>query len=144
MIFDKDGFPRILGADDYADSSHLAGLMAITNHPKQQDLTKYIVEKPIELRDGKFNINPNICYVRHPNEYRYDFSRDQFIVWAAGAYKQGHADKVTFDYVTGKDFMPPSVKGMVRIIKGGQARWYEKKWFEMELWVNYMFQRIEE
>lgn len=71
MQFDSNGLPRDNGADDYADSARLAGLMALLNHPQAPDLRDYVVEDAYTL-----------C--RHPTYPANDFSRDQLIPFLAG------------------------------------------------------------
>lgn len=138
MIFDSLGFPRVNGADDFADSPHLAGILALFNHPQQVDLTKYVV--PAEpLGD------PNkLKYIRHPLETRYDMSRDQAILLMAGLWKQGRADLVNADFIIGKDIVPPSVHGMARKIKGKSPWFWQRGDFEAEFQTNITIQKLEE
>ena len=82
MIIDVEGLPKEIGATDKMDSSRLAGMMALCNHPLTPDLSKYIV-----LNDQG---------VRHPTEFPANnpknFSRDQLLCLLAGLYKQGRID----------------------------------------------------
>lgn len=131
MIFIND-FPKIAGASDLEDSSHLAGILAITEHPQAVDCTKYVV--PTEN---------GLIYIRCP-ETKYDFSRDQFILLAAGLIKQGHGDLVNLAFVTGRDIMPPSVHGLVRIAQGKRPLWYQSLWLKTEIMVHAYFQKLDE
>lgn len=124
-----DGLPKPNGATDYNDSSHLAGILWMIDHPQKPDMTKYIV-------NGK--------YVRHPSEAKYDLSRDQFILLSYGLWKQGRADLIDLNMVDGKDIMPPSVKGMIRIMKGKKAWPWQRFFFLREFDVMCTIQRLEE
>jgi hypothetical protein len=129
MIFDEFGYPKVNGADDWADSPHLAGILALFDHPQQVDCAKYVVP-------GR--------YIRHPNEARYDMSRDQSILLMAGLWKQGKALLVNTDYIIGKDIIPPSVQGMVRKIKGKDYYFWQRWDFEAEFETNVTIQKLEE
>ena len=133
MKFDELGYPRPNGATDFADSSHLVGMLAVTGYPKQVDCTRYVVDRYTD-RDGVF-----AKYKRHPQEDRYDFSRDQFIALAAGLIAQRKPYYVRLDFITGRDIMPPSVRGMVRIAQGKKPRFYQSAWLKLEiLWNSYL------
>lgn len=122
------GYPRVNGANDFEDSSHLAGILAITEHSVAVDLTQYVTKDK---------------YIRCPDS-KYDFSRDQFIVLAVGLIKQGRADLVSLDLVNGKDIMPPSVQGLVRIAKGKKPRFYQSLWLKAEIYWHSYIQPLEE
>jgi len=138
MIFDDYGFVKPNGADDYMDGPHLAGILALFSHPQAVDCVKYVVNRTLDRDEVK------ATYVRHPNDSRFDFSRDQFILLAAGLWAQKKHEFVNLDWVTGKDIMPPSVHGMVRIIHGKKPHFWQRWNFEAELKVNWTIQKLEE
>lgn len=123
------GLPKVNGADDYADSAHLAGLLAIFNHPQQTALVWYFSE-------GK--------YRRHPSEKRYDFSRDQATMLMAGFLSQKTSGLVDTKRIDGKDILPPSVRGLESIAKTGKASWLAHQWLKGEIWWHSNLQPLEE
>lgn len=125
-------YPKVNGASDYDDSSHLAGILKITEHPEFVDCVDYI-----------FNENGQYVYKRCP-ESKLTFSRDQFILLAAGLIKQYDGHLVNLDYVTGCDIIPPSVHGLVRIAQGKKPRWYQIAWFKAEIYWHSYIQPLEE
>lgn len=138
MIFDKNGYPKPNGAEDYADSSHLAGVLAITEHPQQIECFKYS-EFYYEKSKGL-----SVKYVRHPEENRYDFSRDQAKVLMAGQLKQGSHDFVRTSFIDGKDIIYPSLKGYETIARRGKPYFWQR-WFAMlEVWIHATFQPLKE
>jgi hypothetical protein len=125
--------PKPNGATDYNDSSHLAGMLAVTNHHKQVDCENYIVDRIVD-RDTAL-----AKYVRHPHEQRYDFSRDQYIPLACGLIAQNKRHMVNESFITGRDLLPPSVKGIRRRARLSEPYWYQKLWFKAEiLWHSYL------
>ena len=133
MIF-ENGYPKVNGATDYEDSSHLAGILAIMDHPEAVDCRKYIEFRPL---------SGPIRYFRCPASL-YDFSRDQFILLAAGLIKQGYGNLVNLKYVNGKDIMPPSVRGLVRIAQGKQPLCYQIAWLKAEIYWHSYIQPLDE
>jgi hypothetical protein len=131
MIFINE-YPKINGASDLEDSSHLAGILAIMEHPEAVECSKYV-----------FAQEPKPIYKRHPDS-KYDFSRDQFILLAAGLIKQGHWELVNINYINGKDILPPSVRGMVRIAQGKTPHWFQKLWLKGEIYWHSYLQPLEE
>ena len=129
MIFHGWGYPKVNGADDWADSSHLAGLLAVMDHPDAVPCLRYLVGRE---------------YIRHPNEKRYDFSRDQATMLMCGFISQGYRDCVKLSYINGKDILPPSVRGIERIAKTGKALWYQKLWLKGEIYWHSWLQPLEE
>jgi hypothetical protein len=131
MIF-INGYPKVTGASDLEDSSHLAGILAIFDHTEAISCKEYIFW---ELGD--------FIYKRHP-ESKYDFSRDQFICLASGLIKQGSGDFVDLKFVNGRDIMPPSVRGLVRIAHGKKPRFYQSMWLKAEIYWHSYLQPLEE
>lgn len=130
MIFDEQGYPKPNGASDWADSSHLAGILAIFGHPQAVDCRKYI-------RFGK--------YWRHPEETRFDFSRDQATLLMSGLLAQGRqVDEVNMHLIDGKDLLPPSVRGLEAIAKHGKASWLSHQWLKGEIKWHSNLQPLEE
>jgi hypothetical protein len=131
MIF-INGYPKVTNASDLEDSSHLAGILAIFEHPEAVDCGKYV-----------FAEEPKAIYKRHPDSI-YDFSRDQFICVAAGLIKQGHLEYVNLDYVNGIDIMPPSVRGLVRIAHNKKPYWFQSLWLKGEIYWHSYLQPLDE
>lgn len=146
MIF-ENGYPRVNGASDFDDSSHLAGILAITNYKDTVDCRRYIKTEFIRDTDSIissiYGVLKKHTYVRCENT-KYDFSRDQFILLAAGLIKQGYGDLVDLDYVTGRDIMPPSVRGMVRIAQAKKPYWFQKLWLKAEIYWHSYVQPLDE
>lgn len=128
MIFDSLGLPRDNGATDWQDSARLAGLCVLFGF-KDIPLEKYI-------KGGK--------YVRHPSEYKYDFSRDQAICLMAGLYAQGRHDLVSLKRVKGWDIFLPSQRGHERRCKGLKSTWLQDKWLWCDVWYSAKFKPLEE
>jgi len=133
MRYDEYGYPCVQGSSDSEDSSHLAGILAITEHDQSANCARYVSlydkEKPYYVR----------CY-----KPKYDFSRDQFILLAAGLIKHGYKDLVNLSYITGRDIMPPSVRGVARIATGEKPRWYHVFWFKLEIYWHSYIQPLDE
>jgi len=129
MIFDVCGLPKVNGADDWADSSHLAGLLAVMHHPEAVLCLNYLAGRE---------------YVRHPAEQRYDFSRDQATMLMCGLIAQAFTLVVDLSYIKGKDILPPSVRGIERIARTGKAFWYQKLWLKGEIYWHAYLQPLEE
>jgi hypothetical protein len=130
MIFDEVyQLPRPNGATDFNDSSHLAGLLAVTKHSEQVSCKKYL-----RVRG----------YTRHPFESRYDFSRDQAIMLMCGLIAQGQQEYVNLKYITGRDILPPSVRGLVRIAQGKNPHLLQRLWLKGEIYWHSYLQPLEE
>lgn len=131
MRFDEFGYPAPSGASDFADSSHLAGILAVTEHPQAVNCMKYVMQAP------KF-------YVRHPYETRYDFSRDQATCLMSGLIKQGYNEYVNLAFITGRDILPPSVRGLVRIAQGKKPTFIQRLWLKAEIYWHGYLQPLDE
>lgn len=134
----EQGFPAPNGADDFEDSSHLAGILAVMNHPDQVDMRKYVVNV-----GGPPPYGPMWKYIRCPNP-KNDVSRDQAIEIMCGLIVQGHTELVDLKFIDGRDIMLPSVRGIERIAKKGSATWFQKWWFRQEIKLNGWLQQLEE
>lgn len=121
MIFDDMGLPRDNGATDFNDSARLAGILALFQYP---------VEKEIDLT---LYINDACKYIRHPKEYKYDFSRDQAVCLMAGLWIDGLPYLVDKNSITGKDFLSPSVRGHIRRCQGLEATWFQNLWLKLDI-----------
>lgn len=121
MRIDNNGYVCINGASDSEDSSMFVGMLATFGFPIQTDFNKYINSS------GKYQrcLNP-----------KYDFSRDQFVPFIAGLKAQGLTHLVNQDRVTGKDLMPPSVKGHERRCKGLDSNWFQDAWLMADVYVH--------
>lgn len=138
MRFDELGYPAPQGSTDFADSSHLAGVLAVTKHPLQVDCLNYVYLW--RATEGKKWIN----YIRHPLETRYDFSRDQAILLMSGLIAQGHNEYVNLDFITGKDILPPSVRGLVQIAQGKKPTLIQRLWLKGEIYWHSYLQPLDE
>jgi hypothetical protein len=76
--------------------------------------------------------NMALEYVRHPDEYIYDFSRDQYICLAAGLSVKFPA-LVNESFFTGRDWLSPSVHGHTRRCQGRSAYWFQNIWLNMDI-----------
>lgn len=115
----ENGYPIIQGATDAEDSSHLAGILALTDHPQAVDMRLYV--------------DPDTSqYIRCPNS-KYSVSRDQSIMIMCGLLKQGRNSLVRTDYINGKDILLPSVHGIETIAKTGKATWLQRQCLLAEL-----------
>lgn len=135
MIFDSYGYPKVTGASDFADSSHLAGILAVTEHPQAIECSEYVVF---------INRLSPYKYIRHIYETRYDFSRDQASCLMSGLIKQGYNEYVNLEYITGKDILPPSVRGLVRIAKGKNPHPLQRLWLKGEIYWHGYLQPLDE
>lgn len=126
MIFDMFDLPKDNGASDWQDSARLAGIMTVFGWQRKVDCSKYAVSYA--------NIN---CteYVRHPQEYKYNFSRDQAICLMAGLFVQDRSYLVSKKFIIGRDIFSPSHNGHVRICQGLRPHWYQNLW----LWFDVCF-----
>lgn len=140
MIFDDLGLPRVSGASDLQDSAALAGIMTAFGWPRKIYLSYYV------LKPGR--------YVRHPDEIKYDFSRDQAICLMAGLRVQSQSKEfenatdfkkcIDEDFITGKDILSPSVKGHFRRCRGESASFLQDAWFWADLWFSAKFKPLDE
>jgi hypothetical protein len=133
MIF-LNGLPRISGASDMQDSSHLAGILAVFGHPQAVCCTRYVLLD----NENKW------YYVRCPFERGYDLSRDQGILLMSGMLAQGERDFVRTNFIDGKDLLPPSVRGLEAIAKTGKASWLSHWWLKREIAWHSNLQPLEE
>lgn len=133
MIFDNLGLPKENGADDLQDSARLAGLVTLFNYDIIQNKR---VPIGLYVKGGK--------YVRHPNESKYDFSRDQALCLMAGLYK----DKVTWlvgrSFIDGKDLFTPSHMGHIARCQGKEASFIQNLWLKADILFHAKFTPTEE
>lgn len=124
MIFDEMGLPRDNGSTDWQDSARLAGIMVLFQYPtnKDLDLSEYVDDT------GK--------YIRHPKEYKYNFSRDQAVCLMAGLWIDGATYLVDKNAITGKDFLSPSVMGHIRRCQNKKANWFQNLWLKLDIYYN--------
>lgn len=126
MIFDELGLPRDTGSTDFQDSARLAGIMNTFSHPTFVPIVAYVTwywHGPID------------CYVRHPKEQKYDFSRDQAICLMAGLYSANQPHMVDQEYIKGKDWFSPSAKGHIARCQGKKSNWFQDAW----LWLDVVY-----
>jgi hypothetical protein len=132
-----NGYPKISGASDLEDSSHLAGILAITEHPQAVTLARYIFIKDMSAQKKE------PVYKRCLNS-KYDFSRDQSWLLMVGMLKHQESDLINTKYITGKDFIPPSLHGVETIAKRGKPYFFQKWWAMMEVYIHAKYQPLEE
>lgn len=132
MIFDEMGLPKDSGATDFNDSARLAGIIALFQYPTDRYLwlTEYINDA------GK--------YIRHPKEYKYNFSRDQAVCLMAGLWFNGLSYLVDKKAITGKDFLSPSVRGHIRRCQGKKATKFQDYWLKLDIYYNAFFDPLSE
>lgn len=132
MILDRMGLPRDNGSTDWQDSARLAGIMTLFQYPTNRDLclTDYLNDA------GK--------YIRHPKEYKYDFSRDQAICLMAGLWIDGLPYLVDAKAITGKDFLSPSVRGHIRRCQDREATKFQDYWLKLDIYYNAFFDPLSE
>lgn len=131
MIF-VDGYPKITGASDLEDSSHLAGILAIFEHPAAVDCRRYIT-----------GASGDVFYIRCPNS-KNDLSRDQAWLLMTGLLKQGYGFLVKRKYIRGKDMIYHSLKGLETIANRGRPYFWQKWWAIIEVWIHATWQPLEE
>lgn len=147
MIIDEVGLPRDMGASDKQDSVRLAGLCVGFGF-KNFDLTQYVAVEgqAVPLRDDPTQsmVFKKTTYVRHPREYKFDLSRDQFICLMFGLWKMGRADLIDLAFINGKDLFSPAVKGIIAKAKGQEMTWLQKKWLKADMIWNANITPLEE
>lgn len=124
MKWDLLGLPQIQNSSDLQDSAMLAGTLTVFGWPQKVDCSTYLV-------------GPE--YVRHPQEKRYSFSRDQALCLMAGLFVEGNPQLVDRKYVTGKDWFSPSNMGHVARCQGRKANWFQNAWLWLDvIWHCFM------
>lgn len=113
MRFDDLGLPIEDNASDLQDSVRLAGILTTFQWPRQIPILGYL-----QLQR----------YVRHPREYIYDLSRDQYVCLISGFKKAGLSEWVDRKYVNGKDLMSPTITGHEQRCKGLKASLWQDTW----------------
>lgn len=140
MRFDQLDLPVEDNASDKQDSIRLNALMVVFNYPGAVPMKNYLALRgsKIPLRDDpeKFFVCPKTMYVRHPREYAFDLSRDQYICAIAGFAEEDERYFISREFVNGKDFMSPTVAGHEARCKGQTASW----WHDLWLWADMMVQ----
>jgi hypothetical protein len=127
MRFDELGLPIENGATDKQDSARLAGLMTVVEWPTEFDLTYYCNIKFMQ-------------YVRHPQEYVYDFSRDQLVCILAGLRKSERNPFWLTLKANGKDFIPPSVNGL----REPEPNFIQRLWAKADVIAHALFTPLSE
>ena len=147
MIIDEYGLPIVTGASDKQDSAVIAGLMSIFEYPIKVDMLQYILQPGVAIKDRDSDLKhtfPYSIYVRHPQEYKYDLSRDQFIVLSAGLYCQGHQDLINIDFINGRDLLSPAVMGHVARCQEEKTNCIQNGWFWFDIWYHAKFNPVGE
>lgn len=127
MKFDELGLPQDNGSTDKQDSARLAGLMTVVEWPREVDLEYYCDVSSMN-------------YVRHPQEYIYDFSRDQLVCLLAGIRKQKRNPFWLTLKANGKDFIPPSVNGLRTL----RPSFIQKLWAKADVLFHALIDPLEE
>lgn len=142
MIFDVFGLPKDNGASDLQDSARLAGIMTVFGWPQKINLPSYLsviavnAVTAVNTATIYSSVTTIKKYVRHPQEIKYDFSRDQAICLMAGFFTQKLSVFVDKNFIDGKDFFSPSHNGHVRICQGLKPRWYQNLWLMLDIIYN--------
>lgn len=131
MKFDTLGLPQVNGSSDLQDSAALAGMMTVFEWPQKIDLSQYVKSEPFR-------------YVRHPLEEKYNFSRDQAVCLMAGLKKQNRPFLVQDWFITGKDFLSPSVRGHIARCQGSKSNWIQDLNFWADLYFSAKFKPLDE
>lgn len=118
MIFDENGLPKPTGADDFADSAHLAGILVMINHHDAPNMIWYCTGDD---------------YIRHTSEKRYDDSRDACIMIMCALLLQNKPWLVRTEFIHGKDLLSPAVHGLETIARTGKPTWLQSAWFKLEM-----------
>jgi len=139
MQIDSLGLPKDTGASDKQDSSRAAGIMSTFKHGELVPLEKYVVD--LFGFPGTQRVKNGVkikTYVRHPQEYVYNFSRDQSLCLMAGLYFHKQYDLVNRDYVNGADWFSPSNWGHVRRCSRTTTNWFftwvQDSWLWLDTW----------
>lgn len=149
MYFDEFNLPIEDNASDKQDSARLAGIMVAFNYPNSDKIDLKLYCKKLESFNGNFILSSipefikTIQYLRHPNEYIYDFSRDQLICLMAGLSKN-YKPLVSNFYANGKDFLSPTVKGHEARCKGLKASWLQDLWLKADMFIHAKFTPLAE
>lgn len=139
-VYDDLGLPRDNGATDFNDSARLAGIMAVVDDSRitEKELFRYI-------KNGT-------TVERHPNESKYDLSRDQLMCYLAGYYCLGcHikyrwiSENIFFKYINGisKDLVTPSVRNHIALCTGMKTSWIGYQWLKLDIWYCGKFSKID-
>lgn len=137
MRIDEHGLPIVTGASDKQDSAVIAGLMTIFEYPIKVDMQAYLLPAYTEIKDrdsDMMHVFDKSIYVRHPHEYKYDLSRDQFLLLSAGLAKQGRGDLVDTKLINGIDLLSPAVFGHIRNCKGVKTNCLQNGWLWYDVW----------
>jgi len=128
MRFDELNLPIEDNASDKQDSARLAGFLTVVEWPIKIELQKYLKSIPNGSNVYSFK------YVRHPYEYIYDLSRDQYVCLIAGYKKLGFENcYVSREFVNGKDYMSPTIAGHEQRCKGLKASLWQDAWFAADI-----------
>lgn len=141
MRFDEYGYPCIQGSSDSEDSSHLAGILMITDHTQAVSPMRYVKSDNPDY--WAFRPSASTRYVRCENT-KYNFSRDQAWLLMVALLKTKWRIAVRTKYIDGKDFVPPSLKGIETIAKRGKPYFWQKWWAVIEVWIHATLQPLEE
>lgn len=131
MKIDELGLPQVNGSTDLQDSAALAGIMTVFEWPQSIPIGLYT----------NWNLKR---YDRHPFEFSYDFSRDQAVCLIAGYGKARAFYNVKIEYITGKDFLSPSVRGHIARCQGKKSSWFQDLWFWADLYFSAKFKPLDE
>lgn len=137
MIIDEYGLPIVTGASDKQDSAVIAGLMTIFEYPIKVDMIQYILPAKTLIKDrdnNSYSVFSKDIYVRHPHEYKFDLSRDQFLLLSAGLHAKGLGDLVDTSMINGIDLLSPAVYGHIRRCKGIKANCLQNGWLWYDVW----------
>lgn len=131
MKLDNFGLPIENNADDKQDSARLAGILKTFEYPINFDIKKYVTK--------------GNTYCRHPEEYKYTFSRDQMTALFAGLHIEGYWWLIDPKYKPENgDIISPSVRGHILRCNNQQANWFQNLWLWLDvLWATFIAQMQE-
>lgn len=95
---------------------------------------KIIYERPLKTSFDRDLV------VRHPDEYKFDLSRDQWICFVSAAPKE----LIDRKHINGIDLMSPSVRGHELRCKGQKASWWHDLWLTAEMAAHAWFTPLSE
>jgi hypothetical protein len=132
----ENGFLKPNGASDFEDSPVISSLAFLFSSKEEIDLPimNFDLNESVLLKDIIANhFDFDKMKYRRCKDSKYDFSRDQTIPLVAALHRSNRSFLVHQDFVTGRDFFPPSVKGHIKRCQGKRANWFENLWFRAEI-----------
>lgn len=140
MILNSYDLPKPNGASDWQDSPVIAGLTtifdfkpAVIRKLDDRGISIIVPFAPIQMNKFVRFKDDKMYYVRDVFDEKYDMSRDNVIELVGGLAYQGQQVYVSTDYVTGKDWLPPSAQGHFLNCKGAHSTWFQDLWLKGDI-----------